>query len=261
MNKFLVSLGLVVLAASCVVCAPKANDGGRHRGVIEEADVQIGEIVKPYIGERRLVSKALQKFLKDSDYQVIKDLSRDFNRHKDKCEDIEKKMNDTIEDLSDCLEGISIGSNTVCFTVRHAVEKCAKPVIELVSGCLPEESKELPALVERISLGLLKQACSSTVEEVLELFNPCQWKSFNNLEKIDSCNNLMTEVESWDHKNPLPTTENICKALPKLKKCSSDFHGQYCKNPVTLSSFAKFHKSIEDQTEKICHNPVKNEVA
>ncbi|XP_028146143.1 uncharacterized protein LOC114339675 [Diabrotica virgifera virgifera] len=259
MNKFLVNFGLFVLAASCVVCAP--NDGGKPRGVVEEADLQIAELVKPYIGERRVVSKALQKYLKDSDYQVIKDLTREFDKHKDKCADIEKKMNDTIDDLANCIEDITIGDSTVCATAQRAIEKCAKPVIELVSGCLPDESKELPALAEGVVLAIWKQACASTVEQVLELFNPCQWKSFSSLEKIESCKAVPTEVESWDHSKQLPTTENICTLLPKIKKCSSDFHGQYCKNPVTLSSFAKFHKAIETETEKICHDPVKNEVA
>lgn len=69
-------------------------------------------------------------------------------------------------EVESCLEEIELGSETFCNLIRKNFGKCTAPVRELVVGCLPEKSKELPVVGEKIMLAIIDQACNSTVEEI-----------------------------------------------------------------------------------------------
>lgn len=65
------------------------------------------------------------------------------------------------------MEEIEWGSDTFCTVIRKNFAKCTAPARELIVGCLPEKSKDLPMLAEKIVSALIDQACNSTVEEIV----------------------------------------------------------------------------------------------
>lgn len=55
-------------------------------------------------------------------------------------------------------------------SIKKKFAKCTKLGRDLVVSCLPEKSKDLPILGEKIAFALIDQACNSTVEEILGEF-------------------------------------------------------------------------------------------
>lgn len=72
-----------------------------------------------------------------------------------------------VEQVGECVEDIDLGSDTFCSLIKKNFAKCSKPARDLITSCLPEESKGLPGLGEKIILAIIENACSSTVEEIL----------------------------------------------------------------------------------------------
>lgn len=82
-------------------------------------------------------------------------------------------------EIQTCLEEIELGSDTLCNLIRKNYGKCTKPARELIISCLPEKSKDLPVLGEKIILSIIDQTCNSTVEEIL---GESQWHAVNQKE-------------------------------------------------------------------------------
>ncbi|MFK9312061.1 hypothetical protein ACJEKH_26130, partial [Escherichia coli] len=68
-------------------------------------------------------------------------------------------------------------------------------------------------MVDKMIVGIIDQACQSTVEEILELFNPCGFN--NDDEHIPACKEIMTAVDKY--RNELPSKSLICSTVPKIK--------------------------------------------
>ncbi|XP_072388547.1 uncharacterized protein [Diabrotica undecimpunctata] len=234
-------LVVFLIVAQSAFCAPKdkthkSKDKGKYKTWVAENQVGLE-------GAKNKVIKYIQKNDPDTT-RAIKELLEPV---KDKCPQVDK-VPQLLNDVYECVKNTTVGSGTVCSTIQKTIETCYGPLIELVGNCLPKESKELPLLVEKIILGGLKQVCTFTVEEFLELFAPCQ--SETNWSDVNSCNEVRAAVEEFGEK--LPSTQVICSLLPKLKTCANDVHGRSCKNPITLRSFARVEESVLKETEPVC---------
>ncbi|CAH1101378.1 unnamed protein product [Psylliodes chrysocephalus] len=195
---------------------------------------------------QKLVTAFLEQ--KASSLSVMNDIIEMVDKTKKNCPDLDVKLNATIAEVQKCTEEIKIGPNTICTILKTYVIQCTQPVRELMTSCLPQESKGLPLVLERIFITMIRQACSSTMEEFLEFFNPCQFsKSVSN---FSSCQELTTVVESF--KNKLPSKEFICSILPIMRNCSKDIHNTTCTNIITKTVFLNLHQALEDNTKDVC---------
>lgn len=138
-----------------------------------------------------------------------------------------------IDGVSTCVENIELGSDTFCQLIRKNYAKCTKPIRDIVVGCLPPESRDLPLLGEKIIGAIIDQVCNSTVEEILgkfhngqtscnyvirfitkrkyallftELFNPCVMEK--ELDEVAQCGDIKKTF--IQHKNELPSKSLIC---------------------------------------------------
>ncbi|XP_056633118.1 uncharacterized protein LOC130442783 [Diorhabda sublineata] len=225
--------------------------------VFTAAHSSAGRIYIPSVTEIEEYSKLVREIFVEwttrADYGLLDELSKYIDKSRDTCQNFEQKLNVTVTEVIRCQDEIKVGGNTVCNTVKSIITKCTVPARQLLSDCLPLDTKELPRLTEKILIGFVNQACRVTIEELIEFFNPCQFKK--RLSEFNTCKEMKKELPT-----SFPNTKKVCDLLKLVKKCSNDVHSATCTNPVTLNAFAKFHKTIEDTTKDICENPAHNEV-
>ncbi|KAJ8918634.1 hypothetical protein NQ315_013140 [Exocentrus adspersus] len=179
---------------------------------------------------------------------IITDMLALIEQTKKQCPDIQDKLDSTTDQVATCIDNIDLGSDTFCAIIRKNLGKCSEPVKKLLDGCLPEESKDLPAMGIKIISAIIDQACNSTVEEILELFNPCMMeKEFKSYEACTKVKDAVTE-----HKSKLPTKSLICSMLPNLTSCVKSHRDASCKNPVTKESLINFYEAIDTATASDC---------
>ncbi|CAG9863958.1 unnamed protein product [Phyllotreta striolata] len=206
--------------------------------------------------EENEVQKLVTDFLEDkaSDLSLFNDIIEMADKTKKNCPDLDAKLNATMIEVQKCTEEIKIGPNTICTILKTNIVPCTKPVRELMVSCLPQESKELPLVLERIFITIIKQACSSTMEEILEFFNPCQFSK--NVSSFPSCQEVANTVQTF--RNKMPSKEFVCSLLPKLRTCSKDIHNATCTNIITRTVFLNLHQALEDNTKDVCNGAKKN---
>ncbi|XP_028146145.1 uncharacterized protein LOC114339677 [Diabrotica virgifera virgifera] len=233
---FLVVFLIVAQSAFCAPKDKKHKSKGKYKTWVDQNQVELE-------GAKNRVIKYIQK----NDPDTTRAINELLEPVKDKCPQVDK-VPKLLDDVYGCVKNTTVGSGTVCSTIQKTIEKCYGPLIDLVGSCLPKESNELPLLAQKIIIGGLKQVCTFTVEEFLELFAPCQ--SETNWADVSSCNDVRAAVEEFEKK--LPSTQIICSLLPKLKTCANDVHSSSCKNPITLRSFTRVEESVLKESEPVC---------
>nr|XP_023023452.1 uncharacterized protein LOC111511653 [Leptinotarsa decemlineata] len=192
--------------------------------------------------------KEIAKYVQDKfNSTIVFDIMTLIKKTEDKCPDIEEKLERAGEEIGECIEQIELGSETFCSLLRKNGQKCTKPGVEAIASCLPEESKELPAMLSKIIWVVIDQACNSTVEEILELFNPCVMNKEAN--KSPECTAVKDTIVS--HKDQLPSKSLICSLVPKVKSCAAKHEGG-CTNPITKNANLHFQNAIEDAIKDDC---------
>ncbi|XP_074026936.1 uncharacterized protein isoform X2 [Leptinotarsa decemlineata] len=179
---------------------------------------------------------------------IVFDVLRLAKLTKDKCPDVEEKAENALGEIAECISDIELGSETFCSLIRNNWEKCSKPGLDAVASCLPEESKDLPYMFSKIIAAIVDEACNSTVEEILELFNPCGFDDEDSRE-LPECNEIVSTVASY--KDKLPSKNLICSMLPKMRKCGIA-QNESCKNPITKRAGLHFQEAIESATKDDC---------
>ncbi|XP_074026934.1 uncharacterized protein [Leptinotarsa decemlineata] len=193
--------------------------------------------------------KELAQLVKDKfNTTIIYDLLKLAKKAEEKCPDIEGKIEGAIDQILECITDIELGADTLCSLIRNNWEKCSKPGWDAVASCLPAESKDLPHLFGKVFFALVDQACNSTVEQILELLNPCGLK--NNYETFPECKDVLKTFTS--HKNELPSKSLVCSMLPKLKNCAEAHDKAGCENPITRQASNQFFEAVEDATKDDC---------
>ncbi|CAG9863956.1 unnamed protein product, partial [Phyllotreta striolata] len=233
MNKL--AFFTVLLCASALVCAkPK-----------KEEDVTSEEAVME-------IKKMAQSIRAKYNTTILLDLLKLADKVNEKCPHLEDKLDSVGEKVSACIENIELGSKTICTLVKENFMQCFKPVRDVMVSCMPEESKDLPVMVGKVIVALVNTACQSTVEEVLELFNPCQMQAMHheNFSKTPACKQVKTAIVQ--HKNKLPSNSLICEILPKMHTCEEAVMQQVCKNSVTRNIVTKFHNAVENSLKTEC---------
>ncbi|CAG9863957.1 unnamed protein product [Phyllotreta striolata] len=223
MNKFFI-------VALCALALANAAPGGKDSSSSEDL--------------RELAESIRDKY----NTTLLLDIMKLIDEAKSKCPDIEDKAESVMEEIMSCADDIELGSDTFCSLIKKNYAKCTKPARDLVVSCLPEESKSLPALFEKIVVALIDNACSSTVEELLELFNPCALE--NDPESFDSCKAVKNAVQQ--HANKMPSKSLVCSIIPKAKNCAKTILDNSCKNTVTRNSVNKFYNAIDVATKDEC---------
>ncbi|XP_056647900.1 uncharacterized protein LOC130452563 [Diorhabda sublineata] len=183
---------------------------------------------------------------------IIKDLEELGKKAKAQCPNIETQIEEVGSQIESCIEDIELGSDTFCSLMKKNLAKCAKPGVDLISSCLPAESKELPTIAIKVVSAIIDQACRSTVEEILELFNPCILET--DISTISACTEIKTVLE--EHRNKLPSKSLVCSTVPKVKSCSKAHREASCKNPITNRVAANFQDAIEASIKDVCDNKV-----
>ncbi|XP_023023451.2 uncharacterized protein [Leptinotarsa decemlineata] len=178
---------------------------------------------------------------------IIYDLMKLVKKTQEKCPDIEEKLEHAGEEIGECIEKIELGSETFCSLLRKNGERCSKAGVEAIASCLPEESKELPAMLSKIIWVIIDQACNSTVEEILELFNPCVLNE--EASKSPECTEVKDALAS--HKDQLPSKSFVCSMIPKVRSCSKKFESG-CTNPITKNANLHFHDAVEEAIKEDC---------
>ncbi|CAH1101383.1 unnamed protein product [Psylliodes chrysocephalus] len=152
------------------------------------------------------------------------------------------------EEVQNCIEAVELGNDTFCHMIQENFVTCFKPVAVVINTCMPEESKDLPFMIGKMIHGVIEQACHSTVEDILEIFNPCIYEK--DPETIHACEEIDTVV--GEHQNKLPSKSLICQTLPKVKNCAKAMVDGSCKNQVTKNAVLKFHDAIEHSVKEDC---------
>ncbi|XP_072388553.1 uncharacterized protein [Diabrotica undecimpunctata] len=179
---------------------------------------------------------------------LLLDMIKMADQTKAKCPDLEEKLDDVSEKIEKCVDDIELGSETFCSLIKKNLGKCSKPAIDLLASCLPEESKDLPVMLEKMLVAVVKQACSSTVEEVLELMNPCALEK--DFASYPACREIKTVID--EHKNKLPSKSLICSTIPKVRNCAKAHIEASCQNTVTRQAALKFHDAIDAALKDDC---------
>ncbi|KAG5894172.1 hypothetical protein JTB14_001867 [Gonioctena quinquepunctata] len=194
--------------------------------------------------------KELAELVRDKfNITIINDLLRLGHLAKEKCPDVEDKLEKAVDEIAECITSIELGSETFCSLIRHNWNKCSKPGLDAVASCLPAESRDLPRMASKVILAVIDQACNSTVEQILELFNPCLMEE--DIDEFAECTEILTSFK--EHKDKLPSKNLICSLLPKMKGCKKAHQDASCKNPVTKQASALFSEAIEDATQEECN--------
>ncbi|CAG9834928.1 unnamed protein product [Diabrotica balteata] len=179
---------------------------------------------------------------------LLLDLIKMADQTKAKCPDLEEKLDEISDKIEKCVDDIELGSETFCSLIKNNLGKCTKPAIDLLASCLPEESKDLPVMLEKMLVAIVKQACSSTVEEVLELMNPCALEK--DFISYPACREIKTVID--EHKNKLPSKSLICSTIPKVRNCAKAHIEGSCQNTVTRQAALKFHDAIDAALKDDC---------
>ncbi|XP_074026937.1 uncharacterized protein [Leptinotarsa decemlineata] len=191
------------------------------------------------LGEDEIIEMAIVSF---------EDLMKLIDMSKDKCPDIEKKLETTSNEIEACIREVKLGSNTLCSFVRKSWKKCTKIGIDAVSGCLPAEAKNIPRLLVNIIWAVVDQACRSTFEETLELFNPCAFTKGSN---TTECTEIKQDLRS--HRQKLPSTNFVCSFIPKVRSCV-EIHEAPCKNPITKQAALHYLDAVEKTSKDDCES-------
>ncbi|CAH1101379.1 unnamed protein product [Psylliodes chrysocephalus] len=203
-------------------------------------------------------NQALVDFVKGKSVGLWYKLLELLEEMKKDCPTFESEFEKEFQTVRECAEEVKLNTNqTICQAVKTHFHTCNKPVRDLLSKCLPPKSRDLPELISKIVLTVFDEACQSTVEQILELMNPCQFTT--DFASHESCVALRTQIRSYT--DTFPTKQFVCSLIPTIKKCSNERHVSDCSNPITKRAFARFHEAIEEATKELCAAPSKNEIA
>ncbi|KAJ8940672.1 hypothetical protein NQ318_017721 [Aromia moschata] len=181
---------------------------------------------------------------------IINDIADLINRTEAQCPDLESKFEQAMEQVGECLEAVDSSSETFCSLIKKHLLKCAEPVRKAIDDCLPQESKGLPRIALKILAAVVDQACSSTVEEVLEIFNPCRMElEFTHFEACQKIKDVFQQ-----YRNKLPSKNLVCEMTPKIRQCVRAHEEASCKNTVTKQALLKFHNAVERVTTEDCQD-------
>ncbi|XP_023019884.1 uncharacterized protein [Leptinotarsa decemlineata] len=165
-----------------------------------------------------------------------------------KCPNIEGKLEGVLDSITECITDIEIGSDTFCSLIRKNWAKCSKPLFDEVTNCLPVESKDLPHMFGKALFAIVDQACNSTGEQIMELFNPCGFQEdIRIFQKCEDVWNLL-----MGHKTVLPSKNIVCSMLPKLKNCAMAHERSSCRNPITREGNNQFYEAVVGATKDDC---------
>ncbi|XP_018568676.1 uncharacterized protein LOC111691275 [Anoplophora glabripennis] len=224
MNKFVL---ILLLTAACVHAEEESSSS---------SESFLKSLANRF--EEKLNPKILNKFIELSEKTKIQ------------CPELEQTLDTTLEEVDNCIENTELGDNTLCSLLRNNLEKCLEPVKKTLVRCLPEESKGLPIMAIKIGKAVVDQACNSTVEEILELLNPCtRAKETLSYEACTKVRKIFRE-----YKNKLPSKSLVCSLLPNIKSCDKFHQEASCKNPVTKSAMVNFFEAIDEATATECQD-------
>ncbi|CAH1101388.1 unnamed protein product, partial [Psylliodes chrysocephalus] len=179
---------------------------------------------------------------------ILLDIITMGDKIKEKCPDIEDKIEHTMDRVGECVEAVDLGSDTFCSLIRKNFVKCMKPAKELITGCMPQESKDIPEMIEKMMMAMIDQACSSTVEEMLEMLNPCKMEK--DPQTFPACKEVMTTMEQY--KNKLPSKAMICQTMPKMRMCMKAVLDASCPNQITKNAHMKMQDAIDKAMKDDC---------
>ncbi|CAG9834924.1 unnamed protein product [Diabrotica balteata] len=226
MNKFIVLFAFAVAIGTTHAAAVSSSSSSSSEEVAELA---------------QLLSKKFNT-------TIILDIVKMVEKAEDKCPNIEEKIEGVVDKVDQCMDEIELGSDTFCSLVKNNLAKCSKPLVDLITSCLPDESKDLPPMVQKIITAVVDEACHTTVEELLELLNPCIIdKEFVS---VPACSEIKDVFVA--NRNKLPSKSLVCSMLPKVKTCVKGHVEASCKNPTTKRATLKFHEAIDNAIKSDC---------
>ncbi|CAG9863955.1 unnamed protein product, partial [Phyllotreta striolata] len=167
---------------------------------------------------------------------------------KAKCPDIEDKMKNMLTSVGECADKITLGSDTFCSLIVKNFDECTKPMKEVMDACSPDESKDVPEMVLKMVKAVIVEACASTVEEMLELLNPCKMEG--DPTKIEECKKVLKQME--DHKSQEVTKSLICQTMPKVRGCMKAVLDKSCSNAITKTIHNKMYQALEKSVKTEC---------
>ncbi|CAH1998222.1 unnamed protein product [Acanthoscelides obtectus] len=190
----------------------------------------------------------LKKFVQSANHEKMTQALDLYNKTKSRCPNIDEDVMEATKKVAECVENVELGSDTVCSVIKKNFPKCTKPFVDVLINCLDEEFKFALPLGIKMITGFIDQACNSTVEEVLELFNPCIFDNDAEEEKIEACK-LINEKSKDDR---LITKAEVCDLRPKGKECLKQLV-QTCKSPITKKTVMDFHEVSEHIMDNECN--------
>ncbi|XP_056648333.1 uncharacterized protein LOC130452869 isoform X1 [Diorhabda sublineata] len=170
------------------------------------------------------------------------------NKIRSKSLDIGEKMNTVEDQIEECIEEIDFRDETICSLLRKNLKKCSKPAIDLISYFLQENSKDFSSMVEKIIVVMVEQTCQSTVEEILELFNPCFMR--RNFIDFQPCVEIKTSLDEFRHQ--VSYKSFFCSIIPKMRNCMKEHLQASCQNSITRRSSLKFQDAVWNSVKDDC---------
>ncbi|CAH1991376.1 unnamed protein product [Acanthoscelides obtectus] len=178
----------------------------------------------------------------------MKDARDIFNKTQEKCPNLKTDAEDVLKKVGECVVKIEMGSKTICQVIKEKIPKCSKPIIDLITPCVEEQHQYLVRLTFKMVQALMDQACNSTVEELLELFNPCVIDVEEEEEnKFESCKRINEKMKD----DLIPTKEEMCKLKSDGYDCMKELTKK-CENPLTKKSSLDFAKVADDVLADMC---------
>lgn len=96
---------------------------------------------------------------------------------------------------------------TVCSLLQEHIPKCSAPAKEMLIECLPERSKEIPALISDIIKSVSRYVCRSDGEHLLEMLTRC---GFKETRKFTFCKRrIASKLQQYE--NTFPSRRDLCK--------------------------------------------------
>ncbi|XP_072388551.1 uncharacterized protein [Diabrotica undecimpunctata] len=227
MNKFIVLFAFVVAIGTTNAAAVSSSSSSSS----EEAIAEVAQMLS-----------------KRFNTTIILDIIKMVEKAQEKCPNIEEKIDDVVDKVDKCMDEIELGSDTFCSLVKNNLAKCSKPLVDLITSCLPDESKDLPVMGQKIITAVVDEACHTTVEELLELLNPCVIEK--DFVSVPACSEVKDVFVA--NRNKLPSKSLVCSMLPKVKSCVKGHVEASCKNPTTKRATLKFHEAIDNAIKSDC---------
>ncbi|XP_044271279.1 uncharacterized protein LOC123015560 [Tribolium madens] len=154
------------------------------------------------------------------------------------CPNFDKNFDNAWILAEECIKNID-NNLTMCEQVKKYTPNCTQPLVEAIQECIPV----LPGLAVKSFMSVVDHFCKETGENLLELSNPCFWKTFlEDDEKLKKCERtIYNELENIIEDSP--SQSQLCSVLTNSQSCLHEITDS-CKSVKTRNAFMGLYEAF-----------------